>query len=142
MEEYKKMKNYKWTFYGKSRTKARFSKEGTRTAFLLNPTNSSPILAAIKHQLPKELRSVNAFDDPTITSKIVKLKLNLALMSSSKTPTLKEKLFSKQKGVCSICSKVIDPDYLYQDGTHIHHIEPIKKGGNKFALRNLALTHS
>lgn len=57
-------------------------------------------------------------------------------------PTLKEKLFKSQKGVCSMCNKVIDPDYLHYNSVHIHHIEPIKKGGNKFALKNLTLTHS
>lgn len=83
-EEYKKMKCYKWTFYGISRTKARYSPclarskatgkgiKETRTAFLLNPVNSSPILAAIKYLLPHEVREANAFDDPIIVNKIIK----------------------------------------------------------------------
>jgi hypothetical protein len=136
-----KMKGYKWTFYGRSVTVSRYLKVGLRTAFLLNPLNSSPIVTAIRHLLPKDLQGINAFDDPVMVEKIIKWKLNLALMSSPKTPTLKEKLFRLQKGACSLCNKPINPDYLLSNGTHIHHINPIKKGGSRFTLKNLTLTH-
>lgn len=50
---YLKFKNYKWTFYGISNTRSRYTdKKETRTAFLQNPVASSPIVAAIKHLLP------------------------------------------------------------------------------------------
>lgn len=119
----------------------RYLKVGMRTAYLLNPVNSSPIMAAINHLLPKDLRELNVSDDPVLVEKIMKWKLNLALKSSPKTPTLKEKLFGLQKGLCSLCCKPIDPDYLMSNGAHIHHVNPISKGGSRFALKNLTLTH-
>lgn len=139
---YLKMKNYKWVFYGKSKNESRYTKKETRTSFLLNPIECSPIIAAIKHLLPDYLKPSNAFDDPIVVDKLIRMKLNLSLISSPKTPTLKEKLFKSQKGLCFMCGKAIDSDYLHYNSVHIHHINPIKSGGDKFALKNLALTHS
>lgn len=140
---YLKFKNYKWTFYGLSKNKSRFSnRKETRTALLQNPVAGASIIAAIKHLLPEELKSVHAFDNPSLVNKIIQFKLNLAIISTPKTPTLKEKLFKAQKGLCSMCNKAIDHEYLHYNSVHIHHINPIKKGGTKFALRNLTLVHS
>lgn len=140
---YLRMKNYKWVFHGKSETKARYSdKKETRTAFLLNPVGCAPIVAAIRHSIPEDLKAINAFDDPVMVDKLIRMKLNLSLISSPKTPTLKEKLFKTQKGQCFLCDKLIDYDYLHYNSVHIHHIQSIKSGGTKFALKNLALTHS
>ena len=92
--------------------------------------------------IPRELKTINAFDDPTQVDKLLKRKLSLSLISSSKTPTLKEKLYKSQKGMCSLCNKIIDPDYLHYNSVHIHHINPIKTGGKKISLSNLALAHA
>ena len=91
--------------------------------------------------LPEDLRTSHAFDTPEKVEKLIKMRLKLSLLASPKTPTLKEKLFKSQEGLCALCNKVIDPDYLHSNSVHIHHIKPIKSGGNKFALKNLALTH-
>ena len=112
----------------------------TRTAFLLNPVNSSPIVAAIKHLMPKNLLNVHAFDEKAI--EIVNRKLGLALISNPKTPTLKEKLYKRQKGKCYLCDEIIEYEYLHLNTAHIHHINPIKAGGNRSSITNLALTHS
>lgn len=134
-------KNYKWVFHGISRTEARFSKENkTRTAYLVNPTESSPILTAVKYMLPVNLREIHAFH-PRI-EEVKKFKLALALLNSSKTPSLKEKLFKSQKGLCKLCNRSIDEEFLQENSVHIHHITPIKSGGDKLKLSNLALTHS
>lgn len=139
--EYVKFKNTKWVFHGISRTKARFSEENkTRTTYLVNPTESSPILTAVKYMLPVQLREIHAFH-PKI-EEVRKFKLALALLNSSKTPSLKEKLFKSQKGLCKLCERPIDEGFLLQNSVHIHHIMPIKSGGDKFKLANLALTHS
>jgi len=139
---YLKFKNYKWVLYGSSNTVSRFTKKlpQRRLAFLLNPTNCSPIVAANKHLMPLELRRIHAFDERI--GEVIQMKLKLALLSTPKTPTLKEKLFKTQKGLCSLCQKPIDPDYLHYNSVHIHHIKPIQSGGSKFAISNLALTHS
>jgi 5-methylcytosine-specific restriction endonuclease McrA len=141
-DKYIKFKNTKWTFHGISRTESRYSKTTgkTRTAYLLNPTDSSPIITATKYILPLSLRLVHAFH-PKI-DELIKFKLGLSLLSIPKSPTLKEKLFKSQKGLCGLCNNPIDFDSLYLNSVPIHHIEPIKKGGNKFKLSNLTLTHS
>jgi len=141
-DKFIKFKNTKWTFHGISRTESRYSKttEKTRIAYLLKPTDSSPILTATKHVLPLTLRLVHAYH-PKI-DELIKFKLRLSLLSSSKTPTLKEKIFKAQKGLCGLCNNPIDFESLHLNTVHIHHIEPIKKGGNKFKLSNLTITHS
>lgn len=137
-----KFKNTKWAFHGISRTESRYSKTNgkTRIAYLLKPTDSSPILKAIKYILPLTLRPVHAFH-PKI-DELVKFKLGLSLLSSPKTPTLKEKIFKSQKGLCGLCGNPIDFESLHLNTVHIHHIKPINKGGNKFKLSNLTITHS
>ena len=140
-EGYIKFKSYKWVFYGDSKNQARFSQTAsTRTAFLLNPVNSSPIVAAIKHLIPNKLLNVHAFDEQV--TELVSRKVDIALKSNPKTPTLKEKLYKRQNGKCYLCDEITDYEYLHLNTMHIHHINPIKAGGNKFAITNLALTHS
>ncbi len=141
-DQYLKMKNYKWVFYGQTKTKSRYNKQEVRTSFLLNPLQSLSILTATKYLLPEKHRATHAFDDPVKVEKLKQLKLEVALLASPQTPTLKEKLFKIQKGNCSLCNKPIDPDYLHFNSVHIHHINPIKSGGNKYTLNNLALTHA
>jgi 5-methylcytosine-specific restriction endonuclease McrA len=141
-DKYIKIKNTKWTFHGISRTESRYSKTTgkTRIAYLLKPNDPSPILTATKYVLPLSLRLVHAYH-PKI-DELIKFKLNLSLLSCPKTPTLKEKLFKSQKGLCGLCNNPIDFESLHLNTVHIHHIDPIKKGGNKFKLSNLTITHS
>lgn len=140
-ESYIKFKNHKWVLYGKSSKDSRYKNEKEqRVAYLLNPVNTFPVLATTKYLLPTKLRTINAFDDGI--DKIIMFKLKLALTTSAKTPTLKEKLFKLQDGLCTMCNKPIEFDYLHFNTVHIHHKNPIKKGGDKLALKNLALTHS
>lgn len=140
-EEYVKLKNTKWVFHGISKTETRYSNENkTRISYLLSPTESSPILTATKYMLPLNVREIHAFH-PRI-EEVKKFKLALTLLNSSKTPSLKEKLFKIQKGKCSLCDRPIEGDDLLQNTVHINHIESIKKGGDKFKVTNLALTHS
>lgn len=110
--EYVKFKNTKWVFHGISRTKSRYSNvEKTRVAYLLDPTSAAPIVTVIKYILPLALRDIHAFH-PKV-DEIKKFKLALALLSTSKSPSLKEKLFKRQKGMCHICYRAIDEEYLH-----------------------------
>lgn len=90
--------------------------------------------------LPVNLRGLHAFH-PKIEA-VRRFKLALALLNSSKTPSLKEKLFKSQGGLCKLCGSPIDETYLLGNSVHIHHIIPIKKGGDKLKLSNLALVHN
>jgi|ERR1700675_286476 len=141
-DKYIKFKNTKWNFHGVSRTESRYSENTskTRIAYLINPLVYSPILTSTKYVLPLKLRLVHAFH-PKIYE-LINLKLRLSLLSSPKTPTLKEILFKSQKGICGLCNTTIEFESLHLNTVHVHHIEPIKKGGNKFKLSNLTITHS
>ncbi len=143
---YSKFLNNLWNFRGLSTNLRRFSKKNAscksssdKIVYLLDPTNAAKILAHTRNVIPVKLRSIHAFHDDL--DLIKKFKLGLAIASSSRTPSIKEKLFEKQEGICSLCHKEIDPDFLLHNSIHIHHLNPIKEGGNKFALKNLTLTH-
>lgn len=84
--------------------------------------------------------NIHAFDEKI--EELIKQKLKISLIFTPKTPTLKEKLYKKQGGKCIICDKFIDYDMLQFKIANIYHINPIKKGENKFSLKNLVLTHS
>jgi len=137
---YSKLLNNTWNFRGLSSNKKRFSKQdSTKVVYLLDPTNAAKIISTSKNVIPVSLRHIHAFSDDV--DKLKRFKLKLAIASSSRTPSLKEKLFIIQNGLCHICQREIDSDYLMYNTIHIHHINPIKYGGNNFALNNLALTH-
>lgn len=138
--EYLKHKNRTWVFYGLSKKEARFNnKQIKRIFFLLNPTNTAPIISARKYLLPKKLRGIHAFHEDFHL--IEKDRLKVALLATADLPSLKDKLFNKQKGVCYLCHMGIRLDKLHEDYTHVHHIKPISHKGDKFALKNLALAH-
>ena len=136
-----KIKNRTWVFRGETKSENRFRDDVKyRTSYLQNPTNVSPIVSARKYQLPTELRSIHAFHKDI--DKIIEHKLKVSLLESAKTPTLKDKLFTIQKGLCSICNRPINFETLHENYCHIHHINPIVKGGNKFNVKNLTITHA
>jgi len=162
IREYLKHKKRTWVFYGLSKKEARFTnKWKKRTFFLLNPTNTVPIISARKYLLPKKLRSIHAFHEDFHL--VLKEKLKVALMVTSDFLSLKDKLFNKQKGLCYLCYKeivlekhlphpngmgemIFTPgpargEKLHEDYTHVHHIKPISLKGKKFILKNLALVH-
>jgi Group II intron, maturase-specific domain/HNH endonuclease len=140
-DKFLKVKNRTWVFRGESKSENRFRDEVKyRTSYLQNPTNVSPIVYARKYQLPIELRSIHAFHKDIERIKECKLKVNL--LESAKTPSLKDKLFRIQKGLCSICDRPINFEMLHENYCHIHHINPIVKGGSKFIVKNLTITHA
>jgi hypothetical protein len=139
-EPFSKFKNTKWTFHGESQAESRFKEKSTRTMYLLDPTNSSPILTATKFTLPTILREVHAFHSRV--EEFLEWRLNLALKSNPRTPTLKEKLFQSQKGLCGLCHKSIEHEFIHYNTVHIDHINPIKKGGPKANIKNMSLVHS
>jgi hypothetical protein len=143
-----KLKFTKWTFHGISRSEATYTKtkdretEGgiTRWAYLMNPNDSSPIINATKFVLPLNLNLVHAFHHKI--DELIKFKLGLSLLSSPKTPTLKEKIFKSHRGLCGLCSNTIDFETLHLNTVNIHLIKPKKKGENNFKLSNLTISHS
>lgn len=105
----------------------------------MKPSDAAKIVTATKYALPLNLRKVHAFHEKI--EDLIRYKLNLSLLASPQTPTLKDKLFKRQRGLCWICDKPVDFENLLLKSVHIHHIDPVSKGGNKYKLSNLALTH-
>lgn len=140
-EAYLKLKNRTWVFRGETETENRYrSSAKGRTTFLQDPTNVAPIVTARTYQLPNKLRHIHAFHADI--DQIQQHKLKVSLIESSKTPTLKDELYTLQKGLCSLCHRAIKHETLHDKTCHIHHINPISKGGSKFNKNNLTLTHA
>ena len=139
--EFTKHKNTKWVFHGKTFQKSRYSnKNSTKTIYLIKPSDASPIITATKYILPDKLKEVHAYHKKVDDLK--KFKLNLSLIASPKYPSLKEKLYHQQEGLCVECGKEINFDNLLFNTVHIHHIDPIYKGGSKADIKNLSLLHT
>jgi hypothetical protein len=84
-----------WNFRGLSSNIKRFSKDNaTKIVYLLDPNNAAKIMAASRNVIPVKLRSIHAFHDDI--GLIKKLKFNLAIASSSVTPSLKKKINCSQ----------------------------------------------
>lgn len=70
-------------------------------------------------------------------------KANLA--SLGKTEGVKGKLLTKQKGLCTLCSKSLfvtaENNTLGTGFLDVDHITPISQGGSKTDLKNLRLIH-
>jgi retron-type reverse transcriptase len=146
-----KLKFTNWTFHGISKSgnyqgisssESPYAKTKgiTKWAYLLNPTDSSPIIKSTKFLLPLNLKLVHAFH-PKI-DELINFKLGLSLLSSPKIPSLKEKIFKSQKGLCGLCSNPIDFETLHLNTVNIQHMKQTKKGENNFKLSNLTITHS
>jgi 5-methylcytosine-specific restriction endonuclease McrA len=106
----------------------------------MNPNDSSPIINATKFVLPLNLNLVHAFHHKI--DELIKFKLALSLLSSPKTPSLKEKIFKSHRGLCGLCGNTIDFETLHLNTVNIHLIKTKKKGENNFKLSNLTISHS
>jgi group II intron reverse transcriptase/maturase len=81
-----KFKNNRWIFHCKSLTKSNYNKDKIEVfVYLLNPTNCTPITAAMRYLLPEKLRNVNAFDKEIkeVTDKHLKFHQKLLLLRRS-----------------------------------------------------------
>lgn len=114
--------------------------------------NQASVVEAIKglfHPSPKlDLSAPTAIkfakNKRTITSAIRSCldPLNTEPRSFSKSPALRQELFTKQGGKCNLCGSEIDERRI-NDGDYVHldHIMPYSKGGPS-TNDNAALTHS
>jgi RNA-directed DNA polymerase len=91
-----KFLNSLWNFRGLASNLRRFSKDtSNKIVYLLDPTNAAKILSASRNVLPLKMRSIHAFHNDIVLLK--RFKLKLAIASSSRTPSIKEKLLKKNK---------------------------------------------
>jgi hypothetical protein len=90
--------------------------------------------------MPKKLLDIHGFDKEYM--KLVEFQANLNIKSLSKHSSFKGKLLKKQNSICSICNKLITLEQIGNGVVHIHHVEPIFKGGARSKLKNMQLLHS
>ena len=90
--------------------------------------------------MPKKLLTVHGFDKNYM--ELVEFQANLNLKSLSKYNPFKGKLLKSQNSLCSICNRLITLEQIAKGVIHIHHVEPIFKGGARSKLKNMQLIHS
>lgn len=125
-----------WTFRGQTLNTSRYKdNQSGKKIFLVNPIAAIDTLSFFDGRILNKHKSVHGFHP-----NVKELEQYIADQHSKnkfKQKSLKDKLFSRQKGVCSFCSQTINSDAE----THIHHINPISKGGSKSRMGNMTLLH-
>jgi hypothetical protein len=90
--------------------------------------------------MPKKLLTIHGFDQNYM--ELVKFQAELNLKSLSKYSPFKSKLLKKQNSICTLCNRLITLEQIANGLIHIHHVEPIFKGGARSKLKNMELLHS
>jgi len=54
----------------------------------------------------------------------------------------KERLLKQQNGLCPVCNGVLNESSFLNSLLHIHHINPIFKGGSTSSIKNMLLLHA
>jgi len=143
-EEGKKFKGRLWTFFGVANTKSRFKEtdggKTTKRIFLQDISNVNKILAGKEYIIPNKIIGIHAFHENAKV--LVEFQANLNLKSLGKYNPRKGKLLDKQESLCRICNQVITLEQISNGKVHIHHINPIFKGGSRSKLENMELLHS
>ena len=130
-----------WTFYGISGTKSRYNENSiNKTIYLQDISTTNTILSGKEYIMPKKLLTVHGFDKNYM--ELVEFQANLNLKSLSKYNPFKGKLLKSQNSLCSICNRLITLEQIAKGVIHIHHVEPIFKGGARSKLKNMQLIHS
>jgi len=134
-----KFKNRKWTFHGITYKQSRYTDfmEG-KTIQLLDPYDF-PVIAANSYNFPNNLKKIRSYDKDY--TDLLEYNFGNQIKSMGKYNSNKEKLFIKQKGICSLCSINIDYDTVLAKDLHIDHIQPLSKKGRKGLLSNMRLVH-
>lgn len=130
-----------WAFYGKSGTKSRYNEKiNNKTIYLQDISTTNTILSGKDYIIPKKLLVIHGFDKNYM--ELVEFQANLNLKSLSQYSSFKGKLLKKQNSICSICDKLITLEQIANGVIHIHHVEPIFRGGARSNLKNMQLLHS
>ena len=130
-----------WTFQGISKTRSRYNEKSiNKTIYLQDISVANRILSAKDYIIPKRLLDIHGFDKNYM--KLVEFQANLNLKSFNRYSPFKGKLLKKQKSICKICNNLITLEQIAEKVVHIHHVEPLFKGGARSKLKNMELLHS
>jgi len=110
--------------------------------FLVDPTNIVTTMTAMEYLIPKSLKPIHAFHSEK--EKVVQINLKASLKSQGYYGSMKEKLMKKQNGICSVCNNKLirqDQETLLIQDLEIHHIQPIRKKGERHKIQNMTIIH-
>ena len=140
--KYSKFKNTKWVFHGKSSRKSRYHLNKSKIIYLVDVSNISQLLSSKYFILPKNIQQIHGYHPNYM--KLVTFNTNLKLKSAGLNSSFKERLLKKQNNLCSYCNESLsESESVYGTNMlHIHHIEPIFKGGSRNDISNMELLHS
>lgn len=122
-----------------SRFKETGGEKGKRI-YLVDPTNSSKIVAGLKYDLSKAVAQISAYDKDYM--KLVETQTNISFLAHSDYAPFKDKLLKKQKGLCAKCTLPITPELADEGNIHLHHIKPVARRGSRNDVANLQLLHT
>jgi RNA-directed DNA polymerase len=139
---YSKFKNRKWVFHGTVNKKSRYNAGKDKIIYLVDVSNISQLLASKCYILPKKYVSIHGYHPDYM--KLATHQTNVIFKTGGKYSSFKERLLKKQNNFCSQCKELLvnsEGLYGYQN-LHIHHLEPIYKGGSRNSVSNMVLLHS
>lgn len=129
-----------WVFRGSN---SRYKKNmNGKKIFLVDPTNIVTTMTAMEYLIPKSLKPIHAFHSEK--EKVVQINLKASLKSQGYYGSMKEKLMKKQNGICSVCNNKLirqDQETLLIQDLEIHHIQPIRKKGERHKIQNMTIIH-
>lgn len=140
--KHSKFKNRKWTFHGEVFQKSRYNPEKSKTIYLVDVSNISQLLSSKFYVVPKKLLSIHGYHPDYM--KLIEHNTTVNLKAGGPYSSFKEKLLKRQNNICPYCKEsLLGPDGMTgRSDLHIHHIEPIYRGGPSKAISNMVLLHS
>lgn len=138
--DYVKIKNTKWVFHDTINYKSRYNKDVNKSIYLVNPSMSTQLLSTKWYNIPNNLLNIHAYHKDYM--KIVEFITNLNFRAQGINGPLKDKLLRKQNNICTYCGESLLTSIGIYENLHIHHINPIMKGGSRNKIDNMQLIHS
>lgn len=112
----------------------------TKRIFLQDISTVNKLIAGKDYIIPKNIIGIHAFDKNA--KALVEFQATVNLKSLGKYNPRKGKLLKKQNSLCSVCNQLITLEQISDGQIHIHHVNPIFKGGSRSKLENMELIHS
>ena len=134
-----KFKDRVWAFRGQTWNKSRYKDNlsGGKSIFLINPVGEIDTLSMFSAKLENKLKHIHGYHQDI--SKVDEFLVNQKVKNKKKHNTLKDKLFTKQKGVCPFCRRTIES--IEKGDVEIHHKVAISKKGSRSSIKNMELLH-
>lgn len=137
-----KFKNRKWVFHSTVNKKSRYNTGKNKTIYLVDVGNISQLLPSKYYILPKKYLTIHGYHLEYM--KLVTHSTNVNFKTGGIYSSFKERLLKKQNNFCAHCKEpLVNSESLYgNQNLHIHHLEPIYRGGSRNSTSNMVLLHS